>query len=215
VPGYACRPWRSRKHLCARGFATLIRGDDIRTGVTAILPHAGNLFQKKVPGAVFVGNAFGKLVGSTQVNELGEIETPILLTSTISGGRVADALISYVLKLPGDEDVKSVNPLVGETNDGYLNDIRSRPITEEDVFSAIASAKRRAGGRMRGGRRDRHGYTVGVLVQTNFGGFLSIAGVPVAKELGNGYLINYLQQNKGAPRTGRQIPRVRMGRSWW
>jgi D-aminopeptidase len=141
VPGYACRPWRSRKHLCARGFATLIRGDDIRTGVTAILPHAGNLFQKKVPGAVFVGNAFGKLVGSTQVNELGEIETPILLTSTISGGRVADALISYVLKLPGDEDVKSVNPLVGETNDGYLNDIRSRPITEEDVFSAIASAK--------------------------------------------------------------------------
>ena len=123
------------------GQTTLIRGDNVRTGVTAILPHGGNLFKEKVPGAVFVGNAFGKLIGSTQVNELGEIETPILLTSTLSVGRVADSLIGYMLKLPGDEDVKSVNPLVGETNDGYLNDIRSRPITEEEVFSAIANAR--------------------------------------------------------------------------
>jgi D-aminopeptidase len=201
------------------GQTTLIRDDNIRTGVTAILPHPGNLFQRKVPGAVFVGNAFGKLIGSTQVNELGEIETPILLTSTLSVGRVADALISYMLKLPGNESVRSVNPVVGETNDGYLNDIRSRPIAEEDVFSAIASAKDGPveegvvgagtgtvafgfkGGIGTSSRRipdSLGGYTVGVLVQTNFGGILSIAGVPVAKELGNGYLMNYLQQNKGA-----------------
>ena len=118
------------------GQTTLIRGDNVRTGVTAILPHGGNLFKEKVPGAVFVGNAFGKLIGSTQVNELGEIETPILLTSTLSVGRVADSLIGYMLKLPGDEDVKSVNPLVGETNDGYLNDIRSRPIMVEEAALA-------------------------------------------------------------------------------
>ena len=201
------------------GQTTLIRGDNVRTGVTAILPHGGNLFKEKVPGAVFVGNAFGKLIGSTQVNELGEIETPILLTSTLSVGRVADSLIGYMLKLPGDEDVKSVNPLVGETNDGYLNDIRSRPITEEDVFSAIANAREGPveegavgagtgtiafgfkGGIGTSSRRlpdSLGGYTIGVLVQTNFGGILSIAGVPVAKELGNHYLINYLQQNKGA-----------------
>jgi D-aminopeptidase len=172
-----------------------------------------------VPGAVFVGNAFGKLIGSTQVNELGEIETPILLTSTLSVGRVADALIGFMLKLPGNEDVRSVNPLVGETNDGYLNDIRSRPIAEADVLSAIANAKEGPveegavgagtgtmafgfkGGIGTSSRRTADspgGYTVGVLVQTNFGGILSIAGVPVAKELGHGYLMNYLQQNKGA-----------------
>jgi D-aminopeptidase len=101
------------------GHTTIIRGDDVRTGVTAVLPHSGNLFREKVPGAVFVGNAFGKLAGSTQVNELGEIETPILLTSTLSVPRVADALIDYMLALPGNEDVESINPLVGETNDGY------------------------------------------------------------------------------------------------
>ena len=111
------------------GHTTIIRGDDVRTGVTAILPHSGNLFREKVPGAVFVGNAFGKLAGSTQVNELGEIETPILLTSTLSVPRVADALIDYMLGLPGNEDVESINPLVGETNDGYLNDIRGRHIS--------------------------------------------------------------------------------------
>src|ERR1035441_3821539 len=123
------------------GHTTIIRGDDFRTGVTAILPHSGNLFREKVPGAIFVGNAFGKLAGSTQVNELGEIETPILLTSTLSVPRVADALIDYMLALPGNEDVEPINPLVGETNDGYLNDIRGRHITREDVFAAIKNAK--------------------------------------------------------------------------
>lgn len=201
------------------GQVTLIRGESVRTGVTAVLPHGDNLFQEKVPGAVFVGNAFGKLIGSTQVNELGEIETPILLTSTLSAPNVADALITYMLGLKGNESVKSVNPLVGETNDGYLNDIRSRNITEQDVLAAIANAK---GGRVEQGcvgagtgtiafgfkggigsssRRfsiARGAYTVGVLVQTNFGGILSIAGVPVAKELGNNYLKNYLDQNGSA-----------------
>ena len=191
------------------GQTTLIKGDSVRTGVTAILPHAGNLFQEKVPGAVFVGNAFGKIIGSTQVNELGEIETPILLTSTLSTSRVADALVTYMIGLPGNEDVQSVNPLVGETNDGYLNDIRSRPIAAEDVLSAIRGAKTGlveegcvgagtgtvAFGFKGGiGTSSRQlpaalgGYTVGVLVQTNFGGILTIAGAPVGRELGNYYL---------------------------
>lgn len=123
------------------GHTTLVRGDNVRTGVTAVLPHVGNLFREKVPGAVFIGNAFGKPAGSTQVNELGEIETPILLTSTLSVPRTADAVLDYVLALPGNEDVQSVNPLVGETNDGYLNDIRGRHITSADVLSAIKNAK--------------------------------------------------------------------------
>src|SRR6185295_6468365 len=113
----------------------------VRTGVTAILPHGGNLFREKVPGAVFIGNAFGKLAGSTQVNELGEIETPIMLTSTLNVPRVADAVIDYMLALPGNEDVQSINPLVGETNDGTLNDIRGRHIQREDVWSAIKGAR--------------------------------------------------------------------------
>ena len=125
------------------GQTTIVRGDDVRTGVTAILPHPGNLFREKVPGAVFVGNAFGKLVGSTQVEELGEIETPIMLTSTLSVPRVAEALIDYMLSMPGNEDVISVNPVVGETNDGYLNDIRSRPITRDDVFYGHQKGYRR------------------------------------------------------------------------
>ena len=199
------------------GHTTLIKGDSIRTGVTAILPHGGNLFQEKVPGAVFVGNAFGKLIGSTQVNELGEIETPILLTSTLSTARVADALITYMLGLPGNETVRSVNPLVGETNDGYLNDIRSRPITEPDVIAAIKNAKDGAveegcvgagtgtvtfgfkGGIGTSSRRlpaALGGYTVGVLVQSNFGGILSIAGAPVGRELGNYYLKDYVEGGK-------------------
>ena len=152
-PGFAisefgsafCSPGRSNTITDVAGVkvghTTIVRGDNIRTGVTAILPHGGNLFQEKVPGAVFVGNAFGKLIGSTQVNELGEIETPILLTSTLAVGRVADALIGYMLKLPGNQHVLSVNPLVGETNDGYLSDIRLRAISEQDVVSAIESAK--------------------------------------------------------------------------
>ena len=195
------------------GHTTLVRGDSIRTGVTAILPNGGNLFQEKVPAAVFVGNAFGKLIGSTQVNELGEIETPVLLTSTLATPKVADALISYMLSLKGNESVQSVNPVVGETNDGYLNDIRSRPITEQDAFSAIQNAKDGVveegsvgagtgtvafgfkGGIGTSSRRlpaALGGYTVGVLVQTNFGGIVTIAGAPVGRELGVYYLKDQL-----------------------
>ena len=205
------------------GHTTLIRSNDVHTGVTAILPHPGNLFREKVPGAVFVGNAFGKLAGSTQVNELGEIETPILLTSTLSVPRVADALIDYMLALPGNEDVESINPLVGETNDGYLNDIRGRHITREDVFAALANAKSGTveegsvgagtgtvafgfkGGIGTSSRRlppKLGGYTVGVLVQTNFGGVLSIAGAPVGRELGRYYLREELQSEGGATDRG-------------
>ena len=191
------------------GHATVIRGDNVRTGVTAILPHGGNLFREKVPGAVFVGNGFGKLAGSTQVNELGEIETPILLTSTLSVPRVADFLIDYMLALPGNEDVQSINPLVAETNDGYLNDIRGRHISRDDVFSAIKTAKSGAvaegsvgagtgtvafgfkGGIGTSSRKlsaRLGGFTVGVLVQSNFGGVLTINGAPVGRELGRYYL---------------------------
>ncbi|HKD46037.1 MAG TPA: P1 family peptidase [Candidatus Angelobacter sp.] len=191
------------------GQRTVIRGENIRTGVTAIVPHPGNLFREKVPGAVFIGNAFGKLAGSTQVNELGEIETPILLTCTLCVPRAADALIDFMLAVPGNEDVMSINPLVGETNDGYLNDIRQRPISRDDVFAAIRGAKSGPvdegsvgagtgtvafgykGGIGTASRKlpqSLGGYTVGVLVQTNFGGVLSIAGAPVGKELGRYYL---------------------------
>src|SRR5438445_7131916 len=191
------------------GQTTIIRGDNIRTGVTAVLPHSGNLYREKVPGAVFVGNSCGKLAGSTQVDEMGDIETPILLTSTTSVPRVADALISYMLALPGNEDVLSINPLVGETNDGYLNDIRGRQITQDDVFAAMKSAKAGPveegsvgagtgtvafgfkGGIGTSSRRippKLGGYTVGVIVQTNFGGVLTIAGAPVGRELGRYYL---------------------------
>ncbi len=191
------------------GQSTIIRGDNVRTGVTAVLPDSGNLFRQKVPGAVFVGNGFGKLVGSTQVNELGEIETPILLTSTLSVPKTADFLIDYMLALPGNEDVRSINPLVAETNDGGLNDIRSRPITSEDVFNALKNAKSGAvdegtvgagtgtiafGWKGGIGTASRvlpaalGGYTLGVLVQTNFGGVLTVDGVPVGKELGQYYL---------------------------
>jgi D-aminopeptidase len=128
------------------GQTTIIRGDNIRTGVTAVLPHAGNLYREKVPGAIFVGNGFGKLAGATQVDEMGDIEAPILLTSTTSVARAADALISYMLSLPGNEDVLSINPVVGETNDGYLSDIRGRHISPDDVFTAVRNAKARAPG---------------------------------------------------------------------
>src|SRR6202158_5405523 len=191
------------------GHTTIIRGDDLHTGVTTILPHPGNLYREKVPGAVFVGNGFGKLAGSTQVGEMGDIETPILLTSTTSVPRVADALISYMLALPGNEDVLSINPLVGETNDGHLSDIRGRYITPEDVFGAIQNAKSgpveegavgagtgTGGVGFKGGIGTSSrllpsklgGYTVGILVQTNFGGVLTIAGAPVGRKLGQYYL---------------------------
>src|SRR5438874_6685653 len=204
------------------GHVTLIQGDNVRTGVTAILPHGGNLFREKVPAAVFIGNAFGKLAGSTQVNELGEIETPVMLTSTLNVPRVADATIDYMLALPGNEDVQSINPLVGETNDGYLNDIRGRHVGREDVFAAIKNAR---GGLVEEGaigagtgtvafgwkggigtssRRlpaSLGGYTVGVLVQTNFGGILTINGAPVGRELGRYYLKEQLSAKDFSPKT--------------
>jgi D-aminopeptidase len=200
------------------GHTTIINGDNVRTGVTAVLPHSGNLYRDKVPGAIFVGNGFGKLTGSTQVDEMGEIETPIVLTNTASVPRVADAVTTYILTLPGNENVLSVNPVVGETNDGYLNDIRGRHITPDDVFAAIKKAKNGPveegnvgagtgtvafgwkGGIGTSSRKlpqNLGGYTVGVLVQTNFGGVLSIAGAPVGQELGQYYLHNELQEGSG------------------
>ena len=193
------------------GHTTIVEGDRVRTGVTAIVPHGGNVFQDKVAGAVFVGNAFGKLAGSTQVNELGTIETPIVLTNTLSVGTAMDAVVRYTLAQPGNEQVRSVNALVGETNDGGLNDIRGLHVTREHVLHAITSA---AGGavaegsvgagtgtinygwkggigtasrklqplRQAQGGLDS-GYTVGVLAQTNFGGNLTIAGVPIFRTL--------------------------------
>jgi D-aminopeptidase len=200
------------------GHTTIIRGDNIRTGVTAILPHGENLFREKVPAAIFVANGFGKLTGSTQVAELGEIETPILLTSTLSVPRVADALLDYMLSLPGNEDVQSVNPVVAETNDGYLNDIRGRHITRDDVFNAIKGAKNGPvdegsvgagtgtvafgfkGGIGTASRKlpqNLGGYAIGVLVQTNFGGVLTINGAPVGQELGKYYLKEELRSAGG------------------
>jgi D-aminopeptidase len=182
------------------GHTTLNRGDAVRTGVTVILPPGANLFRDKVPAAVFVGNAFGKLAGSTQVEELGEIETPIALTSTLNVPRVADALLDYMLALPGNEQARSVNPLVGETNDGFLNDIRGRHVTAADVQAAIRSAH---GGAVEEGAvgagtgtvafgwkggigtasRKAGRRTVGALVQSNFGGDLHMNGAPVGREL--------------------------------
>ena len=202
------------------GQMTIIRGDNVRTGVTAILPHGGNLFQEKVPAAVYVGNGFGKLAGSTQVNELGEIETPILLTSTLSVPKTADYLLDYMLGLKGNENVRSINPVVAETNDGGLNDIRGRHVTRDDVFGAIKNAKSGAvdegsvgagtgtvafgwkGGIGTASRKltaPLGGYTVGVLVQSNFGGILSIDGVPVARELEQYYLKNAVSKRSSEP----------------
>ncbi|MGK6351355.1 P1 family peptidase [Parapedobacter sp. DT-150] len=187
------------------GHTTLRVGDSIRTGVTAILPHGGNVFQDKVPAAVYTGNGFGKLTGSTQIMELGNLETPIILTNTLSVPTAMDAVIDHVLALPGNEDVQSVNAVVGETNDGYLNDIRGRHVTKADVIAAIRHASEDnplegsvgagtgtvcfgfKGGIGTASRRlpdDLGGYTVGVLVQSNFGGVLQINGVQVGKLLG-------------------------------
>ena len=195
------------------GQKTLVHGDDVRTGVTAILPHAGNIFRDKVPAAVYVGNGFGKLAGSTQVRELGNLETPIVLTNTLSVPVAADALIDYTFSFADNDDVRSVNPVVGETNDGYLNDIRGRHVGKRDVLDAIAAARGGAveqgnvgagtgtmafgfkGGIGTSSRRlpgAMGGYTVGVLAQTNFGGVLSIDGVPVGKALGKYYLSDEL-----------------------
>lgn len=197
------------------GHTTLVAGDSIRTGVTAILPHPGNLFREKVPAAIHIGNGFGKLAGYSQVEELGTLETPVILTNTLSVPTAADALLSYMLEMEGNEQVRSVNPVVGETNDGYLNDIRGRHVTPEDVRRALRSA---AGGAVEQGNRgagtgtiafgfkggigtssrllpdDLGGYTVGVLVQSNFGGVLTVDGVPVGEELERYYLSDRLNE---------------------
>lgn len=187
------------------GHQTLIKGKDIRTGVTAILPHDRNMYKEKVPAAIYLGNGYGKLAGYSQVKELGNIETPIILTNTLNLPRAADAVMTYMMRLEGNENLRSVNPVIGETNDGYLNDIRGRHVTEKDVFAALSNAKtgsveegnvgagtgttcfRFKGGIGTSSRKlpgSMGGYTVGVLAQTNFGGVLSINGVPVGKELG-------------------------------
>jgi D-aminopeptidase len=191
------------------GQVTLVDGDEIRTGVTAILPHDGNLFQEKVPAGMVVGNGFGKLTGSTQVEELGEIETPIVLTNTLSVPRAAEALIDWTLAQKGNEGVRSVNPVVGETNDGVLNNIRKMAVTKEHVREAIdkASSGPAAEGCVGAGTgticfgwkggigtssrvlpEKLGGYTIGAFVQTNFGGVLQIDGIPVGKQLGQYYL---------------------------
>ena len=203
------------------GHVTLREGDDIRTGVTAILSHAGNIFQEKVPAGLAIGNGFGKLTGATQLIELGELETPIVLTNTLAVPRAADALIDWTLAQPGNETVVSVNPVVGETNDSTLNNIRRRVVTAEHVLSAITCAQTESvvegcvgagtgtvafgwkGGIGTSSRRlpvssgdslsvRLGGYTVGVLVQSNFGGVLQIMGIPVGERLGRYYLKDQL-----------------------
>lgn len=187
------------------GQVTVWEGDSVRTGVTAVVPHPGNVFHEKVPAAVHVGNGFGKLLGVTQVRELGEIETPVLLTCTLCVWRAADGMVDWLLDRPGMEDVRSINPVVGETNDGGLNDIRARPVRSRHVREALEGASdgpvregsvgagtgTRAFGWKGGiGTSSRvlpgelGGWTVGVLVQTNFGGILTVAGAPVGRELG-------------------------------
>ncbi len=187
------------------GQTTVIEGDSVRTGVTAILPHQGNVFLDRVPAAIAVGNGYGKLLGVTQVAELGEIETPILLTCTLCVWKAADAMVAWMLEQPGMESVGSINALVGETNDGGLNAIRLRPITPGQVRTALTSARSGPveegavgagagtiafgwkGGIGTSSRRlpaSLGGWTVGVLVQSNYGGVLQMLGVPIGKELG-------------------------------
>ncbi len=219
------------------GQVTVWEGDDVRTGVTAIVPHEGNLFRDKVPGAVVVGNGFGKLLGVTQVRELGEMETPILLTCTLCVWRAADAMVEWLLGQEGMEGVGSINPVVGETNDGGLSDIRSRPIRPEHVREALeaASGGPVAEGSVGAGTGTQAfgwkggigtssrilpealgGYTVGVLVQTNYGGILTMNGAPVGKELGRYSFQRYVggdgtdevsmgDDGSGDPRCGRGL----------
>ena len=200
------------------GHSTLVIGDSVRTGITAILPHEGNAFLDRVPAAMHVGNGFGKLLGVTQVKELGELETPILLTCTLCVWRAADAMVEWMLAKPGLERVRSINPVVGETNDGALNAIRSRPIDAASVRRALESA---AGGPVAEGSvgagtgtsafgwkggigtssrvlpATLGGWTVGVLVQSNFGGVLQVMGAPVGKELGRYAFKNALDRERG------------------
>jgi D-aminopeptidase len=205
------------------GHATVVRGDSIRTGVTAILPHGGNLFLERVPAALYVGNGFGKLVGATQLAELGELETPILLTCTLCVWRAADALVAWMLEQPGMSNVRSINPFVGETNDGTLNAIRSRPVGGEEVRAALAGATGGAidegavgagagtvafgwkGGIGTSSRvlpASLGGWTIGVLVQSNYGGILQVLGAPVGKELGRYSFKQQLDSAGGAARGG-------------
>ena len=193
------------------GHVSLMEGNDIRTGVTAILLHGGNIFQEKVPAGIVVGNGFGKLMGFTQVDELGEIETPIVLTNTLSVPVAAEALIEWTLNQEGNEEVRSVNPVVGETNDGLLNDIRKRAVKKETALEALNVAesgpvkegcvgagvgtvcfgwKGGIGTSSRILPKSLGGYTVGVLVQSNFGGILQMDGIQLGKELGQYYLKN-------------------------
>lgn len=222
------------------GQTTVIAGDSIRTGITAILPHGGDLFRERVPAAIHVGNGFGKLLGSTQVGELGELETPILLTCTLCVWRAADAMVAWLLARPGMSQVRSINPVVAETNDGALNAIRQRPIRPEDVVQALEGAKEGAveegsvgagagtvafgwkGGIGTSSRKlpsSLGGYTVGVLVQTNFGGVLQMMGAPIGKALGRYSYRNALLRERGdgsviivvatdAPLSERQLARV-------
>lgn len=198
------------------GHVTIVKGKDIRTGVTAILPHDDNIFQQKVPAAIYIGNGFGKLAGYSQVEELGNIETPIILTNTLNVPIAADAVIDYVLGLKGNENVRSVNPVIGETNDGRLNDIRGRHVKKSDVIRAIKKARSGAveegnagagtgticfgwkGGIGTASRKlpkSAGGYTVGVLIQSNFGGVLQVDGVPVGEELDQYYMKGRLNDN--------------------
>ncbi len=198
------------------GHVTLNSTPSMRTGVTVIIPHSGNLFQEKVPAAVYVGNGFGKLSGTTQVEELGNLETPIALTNTLNVATAMDALIEYTMQQPGNEKVQSVNAVVGETNDGYLNDIRARSLTKADVLLALREAatgkvsegavgagtgtvcfgfKGGIGTSSRKLPESLGGYTVGVLVQSNFGGVLQINGAPVGKELKKFYLSDQIPES--------------------
>ena len=200
------------------GHVTLIEGTSIRTGVTAIVPHGGNLYQDKLPAGFAVGNAYGKFMGSTQVEELGEIETPILLTNTLNVPEAAAGTIEWTLRQPGNEEVRSVNAVVGETNDGFLNDIRARRVRPADAIAAIETAREGPvpegsvgagtgtiafdwkGGIGTSSRRlpkDWGGWTVGVLVQSNYGGVFSVAGVPVGQALGKYMLKDELAKASG------------------
>jgi D-aminopeptidase len=199
------------------GHTTLIKGDSVRTGVTAILPYTGNIFRYKVPAGVFVGNGFGKLAGTTQLVELGTLETPVIFTNTLNVATAMDAVIEHTLRQPGNEQVFSVNAVVGETNDSYLNDIRGRHVQKADVINAIQTAsdgpvaegavgagtgtvcfgfKGGIGTASRKLPASMGGYTVGVLVQTNFGGVLQIDGVPVGEELNKYYLAEQLNKKE-------------------
>jgi D-aminopeptidase len=220
------------------GHQTLIKAENVRTGVTAILPHSGNIFQSKIPAAIYIGNGFGKLAGISQVKELGNLETPIILTNTLSVPMGIQGVVKYTLGLKGNENVQSVNAVVGETNDGYLNDIRGMHVTESDVITSIENAqsgpvkegnvgagtgtvafgfKGGIGTSSRKLPKSVGGYTVGVLVQTNFGGVLSINGAPIGKELNQYPFRNAIEKSDGscmiviltdAPLDARQLDRV-------